>query len=130
MEGTILLVGCGKMGGALLQGWFKRGLNPVDVIVVEPAGRGAVAPCADHRALSVLNSASQVPSDFRPDVVLFAVKPQVADTVVPDYAHFVSQCPVFLSVVAGKTTGYFRRHLGPSATVVRAMPNTPAAVGK
>ena len=129
IEGTILLVGCGKMGGALLDGWFKRGLNPVDAIVVEPAGREAVSPCKTHRALACLPHVRDVPRDFRPDVVLFAVKPQIADDVVPAYRHLVADQPVFLSVIAGKTTSYFQQHLGADA-VVRAMPNTPAAIGK
>jgi len=130
MQGTILLVGCGKMGGALLDGWFKRGLSPVDAIVVEPAGRASVAACSDHRALTVLPHMKDVPGDFRPDVILFAIKPQVADQVVPSYRSFSSQRPVFLSVLAGKRTSYFQKHLGEEASVVRAMPNTPAAVGK
>ncbi len=130
IEGTILLVGCGKMGGALLDGWFKHGLNPVDILVVEPAGRGAVRPCADHPALTVLPSVAEVPRDFVPDVVLFAVKPQIADTVVPAYRSFAAQRPVFLSIIAGKTTAYFQRHFAADAAIVRAMPNTPAAVGK
>lgn len=130
MQGTILLVGCGKMGGALLDGWFKRGLSPVDAIVVEPAGRESVSACSNHRALTVLPHMSDVPRDFRPDVILFAVKPQAADQVIPAYRSFTSQHPVFLSVIAGKTTSYFRKHLGEDAAVVRAMPNTPAAVGK
>lgn len=130
IEGTILLVGCGKMGGALLDGWFKCGLNPVDAIVVEPAGREAVGPCASHRALTCLPHVKDVPRDFRPDVVLFAVKPQIADDVIPGYASFAAQQPVFLSVIAGKTAGYFQKHLGAHAAVVRAMPNTPAAIGK
>lgn len=130
MQGTILLVGCGKMGGALLDGWFKRGLSPVDAIVVEPAGRDSVTACSDHRALTVLPHMSDVPRDFRPDVILFAVKPQTADQVIPTYRSFTPQHPVFLSVIAGKPTSYFRAHLGDEAAVVRAMPNTPAAVGK
>lgn len=130
IEGTVLLVGCGRMGGALLEGWFQRGLNPVDSIVVEPAGRDAVGPCTEHRALTVLPNISDVPRDFHPDVVLFAVKPQIADQTIPDYARFADAHPVFLSVIAGKTTGYFQKHLGDQAAVVRAMPNTPAAVGK
>ncbi len=129
MEGTILLVGCGKMGGALLEGWFKRGLSPVDAMVVEPAGREAVSPCKAHRALGCVASVRDVPRDFHPDVILFAVKPQVADTVISDYTDFAAQHPVILSVIAGKTTAYFRERLGTDA-VVRAMPNTPAAVGK
>jgi len=129
IEGTILLVGSGKMGGALLEGWFKQGMNPVDAIVVEPAGREAVSPCKKHRALTCLPHVTDVPSDFRPDVILFAVKPQVVDDVLPAYAHFAAQQPVFLSVIAGKTTTYFQKRLGAQA-VVRAMPNTPASVGK
>ena len=130
IEGTILLVGCGRMGGALLEGWFRRGLNPVDAIVVEPAGRDSVASCTEHRALTVLPHIQDVPSDFHPDIVLFAVKPQVADGIIPDYARFADDQPVFLSVIAGKAADYFRRHLGAKAAVVRAMPNTPAVIGK
>jgi pyrroline-5-carboxylate reductase len=130
MQGTILLVGCGKMGGALLRGWFQRGLSPVDTIIVEPTGRDSISVCSDHRALTVLPHMKDVPGDFSPDVILFAVKPQVADQVIPAYKAFAAQRPVFLSVVAGKTTDYFRRHVGDEAAVVRAMPNTPAAVGK
>jgi len=129
IQGTILLVGCGKMGGALLNGWFKRGLSPVDTIVVEPAGRDVVMPCKTHRALTCLLNVKDVPRDFRPDVVLFAVKPQVAEDIVPHYAPFAAQRPVFLSVIAGKTTAHFQKQLGTDA-VVRAMPNTPSAVGK
>jgi len=130
IEGAILLVGCGKLGGALLDGWFKRGMNPVDIIIVEPAGRNSIATCAKHPALTVLAKASDVPSDFRPDAVIFAVKPQIIDSVVGDYARFLKEHPLFLSVIAGKTIAYFKRALGPQASVVRAMPNTPAAVGK
>ncbi len=130
IEGTILLVGSGRMGGALLEGWFKRGLKAVDAIVVEPAGRTAVDACAEHRALTVLPHIKDVPRDFHPDVILFAVKPQVADGIIPDYTRFTADHPVFLSVIAGKTTDSFCSYLGADAAVVRAMPNTPAAVGK
>ena len=130
MRGTILLVGCGKMGGALLEGWFKRGINPVDVMIVEPAGRTAISPCGKHPALSCVAAVRDVPRDFHPDVVVFAVKPQIFDATVPEYARFLSDRPVYLSVVAGKTTAAVRALLGPTAEVVRAMPNTPASVGK
>lgn len=130
MRGTILLVGCGKMGGALLEGWFKRGVNPVDVMIVEPAGRASVTPCGHHPALGCVPSVREVPRDFHADVVVFAVKPQVFDATIPEYKRFLPDRPVFLSVVAGKTTGAIRALLDPTAEVVRAMPNTPAAVGK
>jgi pyrroline-5-carboxylate reductase len=130
IEGAILLVGCGNMGSALLEGWLKRGLNPVDVIVVEPAGRQSIPCCAKHPALTVLPRAADVPADFHPDVVVFAVKPQVADMVVPDYQRFSRDKPLFLSIAAGKTIAFFKNKLGASAAIVRGMPNTPAAIGK
>lgn len=130
MEGTILLVGCGKMGGALLEGWFKRGLNPVDVIIVEPAGRASIGACAKHPALTVLPRVEDVPRDFIPDVVTFAVKPYVVADVVGGYRRFAGARPLYLTVIAGKPISFYKSHLGADAAVVRAMPNTPAAVGK
>jgi len=130
IEGTILLVGCGKMGNALLEGWFKRGLNPVDVMIVEPAGRASISICDKHRALTVLAKAQDIPRDFRPDVIIFAVKPQVAAAIIPEYEAFMRQHPVVLSILAGKTISFFKSLLGPDTAVVRAMPNTPAAIGK
>jgi pyrroline-5-carboxylate reductase len=115
----ILLVGCGKMGSAMLAGWLERGIAATDVVVVEPS-----AP--DLGTVRVVTSDSVIPDDFSPDVVIFAVKPQVMAEVVPPYARF--QGSVFLSIAAGKTIAFFRRHLGDKAVMVRAMPNTPAAV--
>lgn len=130
IEGTILLVGCGKMGGALLQGWFAHGLNPVDVMVVEPAGRDSVAAAADHHALCVLANADEIPGDFTPDVIVFAVKPQVAADIIPAYQRFADSGAVYLSVVAGISETTLQSYLGGDVAIVRAMPNTPAAVGR
>ena len=118
------------MGGALLEGWFRHGLSPVDVMVVEPAGRSLVAPAANHPALVVLENERKIPTDFNPDVVVFAVKPQVLDKVIPYYRIFDGSAPLFLSIVAGKPISAYTSVLGEEAAVVRAMPNTPAAVGR
>ncbi|MBL8643273.1 MAG: pyrroline-5-carboxylate reductase, partial [Rhodospirillaceae bacterium] len=107
-----------------------RGLNPVDILIIEPAGRQSLPCCEHHPALTVLARAQDIPSDFKPDVVVFAVKPQLAADVVPQYAQFTRGHPVFLSIIAGKTIGFFKQYLGAEAAVVRAMPNTPAAIGK
>lgn len=115
----ILLAGCGKMGSAMLAGWLERGIAPADVVVVEPSG-------PDLGAVRVVASDSAIPADFAPDVVIFAVKPQVMAEVAPPYARFDSA--VFLSIAAGKTIAFFRSALGAKAAIVRAMPNTPAAV--
>ena len=71
----------------------------------------------------------QLPRNFLPAVVIFAVKPQVMDNVVPFYASF-SGTTVFMSIAAGRTLSYFENILGKEASIVRVMPNTPAAVQK
>ena len=130
IEGTILLVGCGKMGGALLKGWFSKGLNPVDIMIVEPAGRSAVEAASDHPALVVLSDANELPTDFTPDAVVFAIKPQIVESVLPSYAHIAGSGAVFLSIVAGLSIATLETMLGDRAALVRAMPNMPAAIGR
>ena len=128
MGPNILLVGCGKMGGAMLTGWIDRKL-PGDVVVVEPAVASA-APFKDRKNVYVTRSLEAVTEHFKPDVVVFAVKPQSMDEVVPAYARFSRLHTAFLSIAAGKTIAYFQEKLGRQAAVVRAMPNTPAAIGR
>jgi pyrroline-5-carboxylate reductase len=111
----ILLVGCGKMGGAMRAGWIEAGRC---VAVVEPG---------PHAPEGAVPSPDALPADLRPAAVVLAVKPQEAVTVLPAYARFASSA-VFLSIMAGRTIGGMRTLLGESAAVVRAMPNTPAAV--
>lgn len=118
----ILLVGCGKMGRALLDGWLARGTAPAHVTVIEPAQPALPAGVTGHTEPATLAA------DFRPSVVVFAVKPQSMDEVAPHYARFVGPGTVFLSIAAGKPIGYFAAALH-GAAIVRAMPNTPAAVG-
>ncbi len=118
----ILLVGCGRMGGAMLAGWRERGLAPS--IVVDPAPEAARLAGPDLR---VIADAGAIPPGFAPEAVVLAVKPQSAPEAVPVYARFVGRA-VFLSIMAGQTVGAIRKMLGAGAALVRAMPNTPAAV--
>ena len=120
--GDLLLVGCGKMGGAMLEGWLARGLSPADVIVAEPVD--ALRPRTS--GLRAVASTSDVAKT--PEIVVLAVKPQSMDGVLPDLKRFADEGAVFLSIAAGKTLKYFASHLGLTAKVVRSMPNTPAAV--
>lgn len=124
---SLLLVGCGKMGGAMLDGWLRAG-SVTSVVVIEPSG--LPAPLGNDPAVRVIGSVADIPADFRADVVVLAVKPQVMDNVLPAFAAFTGHDTVFLSIAAGKTIGYFTGHLGADALVVRAMPNTPAAIGR
>ncbi len=125
----LLLVGGGRMGGALLRGWLERGVAaPGSVTVVEPVAeaRAALAPLgarveADAEAVLASREAW--------DAMLLALKPQVMDAARA-YAPLAAQGTLVLSIAAGKTTAYFRTLLGEDAAIVRAMPNTPAQVGR
>lgn len=127
MSPTLLLAGCGKMGSALLEGWLERGVRPQDVTIVDPNTDITDTLKATH-GVNTAGSTDELSHDLSPDVVMLAVKPQVMDDVLPDYTRFVGKGSVFLSIAAGKTIGYFEDRLGPDAVIIRAMPNTPAAV--
>lgn len=128
MAGPLLLVGCGKMGGAMLAGWCGEGGPSRDIYVVEPAGAAASAIAA--RGATPVADAGALPPGFSPEVVVLAVKPQVMADVLPAYRPLVAPGTVFLSIAAGTTLAFFARVLGDDAAVVRAMPNTPAAIGR
>jgi len=124
---TLVLAGCGKMGGAMLEGWLDQGISPGAVHAIEPVAEMADSLRQQH-GVNAFGSVAELPADLVPDVVLFAVKPQVMDSVAPDYARFDDPRTVFLSIAAGKPIVYFEDTLGAGSAVVRAMPNTPAAV--
>lgn len=125
----ILLVGCGKMGSALLRGWMARDVGPKSVNVVEPDSEAA-RELRSHFGVAVASSPEGLAPEMTADVVVFAVKPQALDEIAPHYRRFVDPGTVFLSIAAGKPVGFFERHLGEQAAIVRTMPNTPAAVGR
>ncbi|WP_421992381.1 pyrroline-5-carboxylate reductase [Roseococcus sp.] len=120
----LLLIGCGKMGGAMLAGWLEQGLPP-ETVVVEPHP-AAVAGFAGR--IRHVTSFAEIPRDFTPAAVILATKPQEAPNALPALAHLVNPETVFLSIMAGKTVGGLQALLGGVPHVVRAMPNTPAAV--
>ncbi|HEY0521883.1 MAG TPA: pyrroline-5-carboxylate reductase [Stellaceae bacterium] len=135
MTAPLLLVGCGKMGGALLGGWLAgagSGGAQRTIAIVEP-GDGK-AGFAGRPGVIAVDSADALDPQFRPGVVVLAVKPQMMDDVLPALRRFAAvPGTVFLSIAAGKTATYFETRLGDGGSkvaVIRAMPNTPAAVGR
>jgi pyrroline-5-carboxylate reductase len=126
-KAEVLLVGCGKMGGALLAGWLK-GEAITRAVVVDP-GPGADGFAGDPRVLA-LASGNDLSAGFAPDVVVIAVKPQMMASAAPAYREVVGRGAVVLSIAAGKTIEHFETLYGPATPVVRAMPNTPAAIGR
>lgn len=125
MDTKILLVGCGKMGGALLGGWIDQGVQGANVHAIEPF-QDFAGPFIEQ-GVTFHDTLDDLARDFEPDFVLFAVKPQMMNEVVPAYARFTGKS-TFISIAAGKTIAYFESKLGKEAAIIRTMPNTPAAV--
>ena len=122
---TVLLVGCGKMGGALLAGW--RANKAADrFVVVEPAGAPDFADASD---VEIVADFSELPADLSATALVMAVKPQAMAEVAPAYKALAADA-VTLSIAAGTTIGFFEDTFGSGAAIVRAMPNTPAAIGR
>jgi pyrroline-5-carboxylate reductase len=124
--GTVVLVGCGQMGSAMLRGWLKSGAAS-RFVAVEPMG--VPEPLASSPGVDACRAASELAGMLAPDAVVFAVKPQVIHDIVPAYRRFVRPQTVFMSIAAGTTISGLARHLG-DAAIVRVMPNTPAAIGR
>jgi pyrroline-5-carboxylate reductase len=120
----LLLIGCGKMGGAMLAGWLEQGL-PAETVVVEPHAAAVAAFASRVRHVTGI---AEIPAGFAPAAVILATKPQEASNALPALAHLVNPGTVFLSIMAGKTITGMQALLGGAPHVVRAMPNTPAAV--
>ena len=124
----LVLVGCGNMGHAMLAGWLDSGkLSAADVIVVEPTD-----PLRDRAAglgVTAVTGPDAIAPETRPDLVLFAVKPQIMGDVVPAYRRFAEAGSAFLSVAAGTRIAFFEELLGDETAIIRCMPNTPAAIG-
>jgi pyrroline-5-carboxylate reductase len=122
--GTLVLVGAGKMGGAMLEGWLRLGLDPRQIVVLDPQPATEVTALAPKGLR--LNPAPEIISKV--SVVVLAVKPQTAPEVTASLQPLTGPDTLVLSIMAGRTLGFLEQALpGP---VVRAMPNTPAAVGR
>lgn len=120
----VVLIGAGKMGGALLEGWISLGVDPARIVVIEPQPATVAAFAA--RGLRINPDAASL----HPAAIVIAVKPQVAPQVMPEVAALMATSTVAVSIMAGRTMAFLAGALPPGAAVVRAMPNTPAAIGR
>jgi pyrroline-5-carboxylate reductase len=117
------------MGGAMLAGWMESGFVDGGIYVIEPI-RAATDQFSDCADVKIVGSVIDIPDSFVPSVVILAVKPQIMAEAILPLKRFVGPDTVFLSIAAGKTISYFEEKLGSNASIVRAMPNTPASVGR
>ncbi len=125
-SGTLVLVGAGKMGGALIEGWLRSGLNAKNAAVLEPQPSPQIAALAGCGVQ--LNPQLRALADVA--AVVIAVKPQVASAVLPTLARMIGPATLAVSIMAGRTLQFLSDALARPCALVRAMPNTPAAIGR
>lgn len=118
----LVLLGCGKMGSALLQGWLDGGLAQDSVWVMDPY------PSDWVKGLQGLHLNTDLPED--PAIVVIAVKPQMMDDALPQLKPLGNGTTLFVTIAAGTPIRAYERVLGAQTPFVRAMPNTPAAIGQ
>ena len=119
-ERGLVILGCGKMGSALLSGWLKTGLEPSSVWILDPEPNEWSTSIGAHLNVNLPEN---------PAIVLIAVKPQMMGAALPQLKNLQSGKTLFISVAAGTTLSSLENALGLHAAIVRAMPNTPASVG-
>ena len=124
LSGTIVLAGAGKMGGAMLSGWLAQGVAPSSIAIVDPV------PSDEIKALTArgvrLNAAPSEIGDVA--VLVLAVKPQMFREAGPQLHPLVKPSTLVVSIMAGMPAATLKEVCG--GTVVRTMPNTPAAIGR
>jgi pyrroline-5-carboxylate reductase len=118
----LVLLGCGKMGSAMLQGWLTDGLVPAAVWVIDPF------PSEWLKSVEGLHLNNGLPAE--PAIVLIAVKPQMMGDALPVLQSLGNGNTLFVSVAAGTAISAYEAVLGDQTPIIRAMPNTPAAIGR
>jgi len=125
-SGTLLLLGAGNMGGAMLNGWLGLGLDAAQVVALDPAPSPAITGMAEQ-GLRLNPRPGDVPTA---DVVVVAVKPQGAAEALKALQPYVGPQTLVISIMAGKTLSFLEAAFASGTAIVRSMPNTPAAVGR
>jgi len=122
IEGPIWAVGCGNMAGAILRRWLATGLDPARVTIIRKSG----APFADG-----VTVVTEPPADGPvPAMVMLGVKPQMIDLVAPALAPVLASETLLVSILAGVEIDALRRRFSAPRAILRAMPNTPVALGQ
>ncbi len=125
-SGLLVLIGAGKMGGALLDGWLHAGLSPANVAVIEPNPSREIAALAQS-GVRLNPNPTALPHAA---AIVIAVKPQTAGEAMPVIAPMIGAATVVVSIMAGRTLHFLSGALRNGRAFVRAMPNMPAAIGR
>ena len=127
----LCLIGCGKMGHAMLAGWLGLEDMQAEISVIDPAHDKAQALFSTPSVgLRYYHSVAELPIGYCADIAILAVKPQIMDNVLPQVAAIGNSATGWISIAAGISTTGLGQHLGVDARLMRAMPNTPAAIGR
>lgn len=120
---ALALIGAGKMGAALLRGWLAAGTSAARIAVIDPH------PADDITALAAETGLALNPGPAPAQTIVLAIKPQMLDAAAPALAGWFAADSLLVSILAGKTIDALSQRL-PVSAVVRAMPNTPASIGR
>lgn len=126
LSGPIVLIGAGNMGGAMALGWIRSGIAASSIIAADPNPPEAMKARFTEAGINIVAAA---PDDVKAGVIFVAVKPQVMEAVLPAYRKLIGPDTIVISIAAGKPIAFIEAHLG-DAPMVRAMPNTPAMIGR
>lgn len=124
---SLLLVGAGKMGQAMLDGWLKLGLDPRRVVCIDPGLPDEAREALAAKGVSIVASMADLTP---PAALVLAIKPQTLESAAADLAAIAGPATMLISVLAGKTIADLKARMPVVGAIVRAMPNTPAAVGR
>lgn len=122
---SLVLIGAGKMGGAMLEGWLRIGMNPAGISLIDPHPSDEMVALAAERGMGLNPPAATLPPA---EVVVLATKPQMLDTAAPAVQAFIHPKTLLISILAGKTLGDLSARLPNANALIRAMPNLPASV--
>jgi len=124
---SLVLVGAGKMGGAMLQGWLKGGLAGTSVTIRDPAAAPEISRLSEKHGIRLNPPVEDI---VPPDVLVLAIKPQMLESAAPLLAEIAGPKTLVISILAGKTIADLAARMPQAQAFIRAMPNTPAAVGR
>ncbi|MGO4705496.1 pyrroline-5-carboxylate reductase [Microvirga sp. 2MCAF38] len=125
LPSSLVLVGAGKMGGAMLEGWLAVGMPASAVTVVDPRPSDEMVRLCTERGIALNPTTVKSPA-----VLVFAIKPQMLDEAAPTINSWLGSDTLIVSILAGKTIGNLLEKMPNAKAVIRAMPNLPASVGR